>query len=249
MMVLVKQIGGQTYMPKFVEDEKYLNTTEAIQVLGGSKQSFYSNAKPHLASRPFGTRKNPWYKESDILALKEGKGVRKADISIEGMFADWTKYLKSLGYSAETTDDIRDTTTLPQDVVIRFKLPSDRVFFKRERKSYANGTPICIWTTYYPADLLKDVLDQLILGESIDVIEYIKRNHGFIVKEIEERYTARLTTFEELNSFQLKTEQAVLTLQRVGYTKGEQNLVLYSDMALLGNWFDIKKKYEVSHWD
>lgn len=236
-------------MSKIVDGKKYLTATEAMQLGGVSRQFFYDNVKPRLTPHYIGARKSPLYEEQQVLEVKEGKSVRRADITIQGIFADWTEYLEGLGYDALTLDDTRELTVLPDDAIRLFKLPSGRKFFKRERMSYASGTPICVWSTYYPADLLQPVLDQLIKGESVHAIEYIKEMHGLVVKDIDERYTARLTTFEELNRFQLRNDQAVLTLQRASYTEGQKNLIMYSDMALLGNWFDVRRQYQTSHWD
>lgn len=236
-------------MTRIENDEEYLNTKEAMKFFEAPNQRFYKIIKPQLPVHRFDGKTTPWYKKSDMEALKAGKTVRKADISIEGMFSDWTKHLEGLGYLAATLDDTREITTLPEEAIKKFKLPADRLFFKRERMSYANGVPICVWSTYYPADLLEDVLDDLVKGESIHVIEYIKDKYGFIVKSIEERYTARITTFEEEARFRTRNEQAVLTLQRVCCTKDDKDLVLYSDMVLLGDWFDAKRRYTVDHWD
>lgn len=236
-------------MSKFVRGKKYLNATEAAQLVEGSRQFFYDNVKPRLTPHHFGARKTPLYEEEEIKTVMEGKSVRNANISIRGMFADWTEYLEGLGYNAQTLDDTREIATLPDDAVRIFKLSPDRKFFKRERKSYASGTPICVWSTYYPADLLEPVLDQLIQGDPIHAIEYIKDVHGLVIKDVDERYTARLTTIAEHNQFDLRNDQAVLSLQRASYTKGEKDLVLFSDMALLGNWFDARRQYTVDHWD
>lgn len=236
-------------MVKVVDNEEYLNTSESIKFFEAPRQRFYDNIRPQLPVYRFDGKKAIWHKKSDMEALKEGKPVRMANISIEGMFADWTKHLESLGYLAETRDDTKEVVVLPDDAVKKYQLPADRMFFKRERMSYASGIPICVWSTYYPVDLLEDVIDRIMLGENINIIEYIKEKHGFIVKSVDERYVARITTFEEQDRFHLRKEQAVLTLQRVCCTKDDKDLVLYSDMVLLGDWFDAKRKYTVDHWD
>lgn len=236
-------------MVKVVDNEEYLNTSESIKFFEAPRQRFYDNIRPQLPIHRFDGKKAIWHKRSDMEAFKEGKPVRKADISITGMFSDWAKHLEDLGYNAETKDDEKIITTLPEDAVKFFKLSPDRKFLKREKMSYASGTPICVWSTYYPVDLIEPVLDQIMRGDSIHIIEYIKDVYGLTPQEADERNTARIATFIEQTRFHLRNEQAVLTIQRAAYTKGEKDLILYSDMVLLGDWFDFRRKYPINHWD
>jgi DNA-binding GntR family transcriptional regulator len=169
------------------------------------------------------------------------------EITITGMFADWTQHLEDLGYRAETKDTVREITKLPENAVRLFGLPADRVCFKRERMSYANGTPICAWSTYYPIDLLDNILGQLIQGAPISVMDHVYDMHHLTLTVVDERYASRITTFDELNRFQLTEEQSILILERAGFTHNS-DLILYSEMSLLGNWFDVRRTYTVDHW-
>lgn len=236
-------------MARTEENEKYLNTTEVRELFDrASKSRFYNNIQPQLRVYRFKGKKTPWYKEVEVLALRDGKPIRHADITITGIFASWTEHLGSLGYQAETVDTVIEITTLPEDVCKTFCLPVDKQMIRRERMSFADGHPICIWSTYYPVDLVGPLLDDMKRGTS-HVVEHIRDSHGLVVGVTRDRYTSRITTFDELNRFQLSHEEPVLILQRASYTKNKKQFVFFSDMVLLGNWFVIDHEQEVDVWD
>lgn len=236
-------------MPRIEDGEKYLNTTEVRTVFdNASKGRFYNNIQSRLRVYRFGGKKTPWYKESEVLALKEGKPLRQADITISGIFASWTEHLASLGYSSNTVDTVIEVTTLPEDVCKNFQLPPDKQMVRRERMSFVDRQPICIWSTYYPVDLVGNLLDSMKKG-SVHVVEHIKDIHGITVGVTRDRYTARITTFEEQNQFHLRSEEAVLILQRASYTRDKKRFLFFSDMVLLGDWFVIDHEQDVDIWD
>jgi DNA-binding GntR family transcriptional regulator len=86
-------------------------------------------------------------------------------------------------------------------------------------------------------------------GTASSIVEHIKEKYSIIIGRPRDKYTARVTTFEELNLFQLITDEPVLILQRVSYTRDKKTLVLYSDMFLLGSWFAPEHEYDVHVWD
>ncbi len=238
-------------MSKIVEDQEYLDTQEVLAELDASKKRFYSNVKPYLRTYHFDAKKTPWYRKRDVLALKGGKLARMASISISGIQRDWTSFLRASGYHAVTIDRTIETGVfLPKDAIEMFKLPADKKFVKRSRMTIVDGVPICAWDTYYPLELVEgDILDEMKHGFEIDVVKRIKEKYGIVVGIAKDKYTARNATFEEQELLQLLSNDPVLILQRVSYTRDRQTLVLYSDMVLLGSWFAPEHEYEVNIWE
>lgn len=235
-------------MSKIVENEEYLDTEEVMEELAASKKLFYASIKPNLHAHHFEGKKKPWYRKKDVLALKAGKPVRKASIAITGMFGSWTAFAQSQ-YQAETDLRSIEVTTLPDDTVERFQLPADKQFMKRSRLTRVGRTPICTWDIYYPLELVSDIVEPMKLGVAYHMVEYIKEKHSLVVGHARDIYSARMTTLDEQNLFQLPADEPVLILQRASYTKDKKTLVLFSDMVLLGNWFVHEHEYDVPIWD
>jgi hypothetical protein len=237
-------------MPKVVEDIEYLDSQEVMVEFDAPRKRFYSNIRPNLHPYTFDGKKKPWYKKIDVLALKAGKPVRKGSIPLlGGIQQDWTASLRSLGYNAETLLDKTDhAATLPEDAVEAFRLPADQKFFKRTRSTRVNGKPICTWSSYYPLEFVGDIIDKIEQGTISDIVKYIADVHHVVVGRATDKYTARITTFEEHTKFQLLNDEPVLILQRASYTRDKKTLVLYSDMVLLGSWFAPEHEYDVNIW-
>jgi DNA-binding GntR family transcriptional regulator len=236
-------------MSRIENGEVYLDTDETRIVFdNASKGRFHNSIRDRLTRYRFGGKVKPWYREAEVLALKEGKQIRKADIPLSGIFKDWTAYLSSLNYQSETKDTQIEITTLPEDVIEIFHLPADKQVVKRERMSYANGAPICVWSTYYPVDLIENMIGPMKAGKAGDLVKYIKKNHGLAVGKTRDRYSARETTFEEMDRFQLRKEETVIILRRASYTE-ERKFLFFSDMVLLANWFVIDEERDVDIWD
>lgn len=236
-------------MTKLVEGTTYLTATEAIQKIGGSRQSFYKNVKPYLRPYHFGSRQAPWYNEKEVIAVATGKPIRKGNIPITGMFVDWTEYARSLGYNAKTVNRDMQVGPLPEDIATTFNLPSDKIFVRRGRMTTVDGQPIASWDTYYPEEYVSDILTQIQRGTASNIVEHIKEKHGLVVGKVKDRYSARITTLDELNLFQLFNDEPVLILQRISLDKDQATLVLFSDMVLLGSWFTIEREEEINAWD
>lgn len=234
---------------KSVDGEEYLNTEEAIKEFGVSRQSFYDNARPYLQVYRFDAKRTPWYRRHDVRALKSGKPVRRASIAITGMFADWTEHARSLGYNVQTVERDVEVGPLPRDIAEMFRIPVDQQFVRRGRMTFIDGTPICHWSTYYPAELVDDILDELRHGSAHDIVEHIREKRGIVIGQVNDTYSTRITTFDEQNLFHLLNSEPVLVLQRVALTADQKILVLFSDMTLLGNWFVIKRTEKIHHWD
>jgi hypothetical protein len=236
-------------MPKIVNGEEYLDTTETRKVFDAPKKRFYDNIKPQLHLYRFDGKKTPWYKKREVIALKEGKPLRKATLTLAGgLQRDWTQYLRTLGYNANTETTVIQIVSLPQEAIEAFGLPADKQFVQRERMTLVDRVPICKWSTYYPVEFVGDVLDRMKTGSMEHIVEHIKDTHGVVVGYTRERHTARITTFEEEACFQSLSEEAVLVLQRVAYTADRKVLVFYSDMVLLGSWFAPEYEKFVDVW-
>lgn len=234
-------------MVKVVDGITYLNASEAIERIGASRQSFYSNVKPYL--RPYHFGKKVLFNEAEVMALATGKPLRKATIPITGMFVDWTEYARSLGLNAQTEN--RDVTVnyLPNDIATTFHLPTDQLFVKRGRMTSVDGQPICSWDTWYKLDYVADILAQIKTGEARNIPEHMRNVHGVKIGRVKDRYSTRITTLDELNLFRLFADEPVLLLQRISWSKDEQAVVLFSDMVLLGSWFVIEREETINYWD
>lgn len=237
-------------MSKIVEGVEYLNTDEVLAELGASKKRFYSNVKPQLRVYQFEGKKAPWYKKHEVLALKSGQIERTAPITISGILRNWTTHVRALGYQIDTKNREIETVTLPDKVAAAFGIDPERQFAKRSRISFVNRVPICIWTTYYPLELVEgDIYEEMKRDEEADVVRRIKEKHGLSIGWAKDRYSARLATTEEQEVLQLLRDDPVLVLQRVSYTRDKKTLVLYSHMTLLGTWFAPEHEYEVNIWE
>lgn len=239
-------------MPRIEAGEEYLNGQEVMALWPASKNLFYDNIRPRLQTYHFGGRKKPhYYKESEVLALRSGKPLMQRNpIIISGIFGDWTIYLRSLGYRAETVNFAIEIVSLPEEVIAAFQLPVSRQFARRSRMTLTNGVPICTWSTYYPLELVQEkILDEMKHDPTLDVVKRIKETHGSAVEWERNRYTARDTTLEEQELLKLLTNEPVLILQRVCFTKDKQILTHVSHMTLLGSWFAIEHDSSVRIWD
>jgi DNA-binding GntR family transcriptional regulator len=228
----------------------FLTTPETIQEMHTSRKTFYANIRPQLQAHFFDGKKAPWYKKTDIIDLKNGRVVRKASISISGIQKDWSMYLRSLGYRVGTIDrSIEENVFLPQDAIDFFLLSASEKFVKRSRVTFANDMPICAWSTYYPISLIGgSILDKMKDSVEVDVVQLIKEQHNIAVSIAKDKYTARSATFEEQELLQLISNDPILVLQRASYTENREQLVLYSDMSLLGSWFAPEHEYKVDIW-
>jgi UTRA domain len=236
-------------MSIFIEGNTYLDTQEVLSEIKVSKPVFYKNIRPLLQVHHFAGRRKPYYKKADVQALKSGKPTRKANIVISGILADWTVYLRSLGFHAETIVRTLETVTLPQDAIEAFRLSPEQQFVRRSKMTLADGQPICAWDTYYPLDLVRGAIYEAMKADfAFDVVKSIKAVHGVVVEVARDRYTARLASLAEQELLQLRTNEPILQLQRASYTRGKNRLVLYSDMALLGSWFSPEMEYPVNVW-
>lgn len=59
-------------LAKVVNGQTYISTSQAIELLQASKQTFYTNARPCLHAHRFGGKSKPWYSEEEVIALRDG---------------------------------------------------------------------------------------------------------------------------------------------------------------------------------
>lgn len=241
-------------MPRIENAEEYLNGNEVMDLWPASKNLFYSNIQPRLQTYHFDGKKRPhYYKKSEVLALKGGEPTTQREpIIISGIFGDWTLHLRSRGYQAITMTGAIEQLTLPEEVRNTFHIPSERQFIRRSRKTLANGVPICMWSTYYPLELVQGkILDKMKQDSTLDIVKSIREEHGIAVRWEKNRYTGRNATLEEQEDLQLLTNEPVLILQRGCWTDDRQTLTHVSHMTLLASWFAIEHDFPVSTnvWD
>lgn len=236
-------------MPRIENNEEYLNGDEVMKMWPASRNLFYGSIQPRLQAYHFDGKMRPhYYKKSDVLALKSGKPApHKERITISGIFGDWTVYLRSLGYQAETVNHGEvEVVVLPEEVSATFHISAEKPFARRTRMTLANGAPICVWSTYYPLELIGDeILAEMRQDPKLDVIKRMKDVHGITVGWERDRYTTRNTTLEEQKLLQLLTNEPILILQRECRTADKQLLTHVSHMTLLGSWFAIEHDFPV----
>jgi hypothetical protein len=238
-------------MSRIVNNEEYLNGEEVMSFWPASKNLFYDSIQPRLQTYHFDGKKRPhYYKKSEVIALRSGKPtVHREPITISGIFGDWTVYLRSLGYQADTISQAVETATLPEETTATFHIPSEKQFVRRTRQTLANGVPICVWSTYYPLELVEGtILTEMKQDPRLHVVERIREVHGVAVGWEKDRYTARNATQAEQEDLQLVTNEPVLILQRGCWTSDRQVLAFVSHMTLLGSWFAIEHDSPVKVW-
>jgi hypothetical protein len=238
-------------MSRIENNEEYLNGNEVMEMWPASRNLFYGSIQPRLQSYHFDGKRRPhYYKKSEVLALKSGKSLtRKELITISGIFGDWTIYLRSLGYQADTVNREIEIVTLPEETSSTFHIAPERRFLRRSRMTLANGAPICVWSTYYPVELVEgEILGEIEQNPTLDIIKRMKDVHEITVGWERNRYTARNTTLEEQGLLKLLTNEPVLILQRGCWTSDKQILTHISHMTLLGSWFAIEHDSPVTVW-
>lgn len=237
-------------MPKTVEGEEYLSTQEVRDTFDkASKKRFYDNIKPYLRVYHFDGRRLPWYSKNEVLALKDGKPVRKASIAITGMFSNWTQHARSLGFSVQSVERERKVEHLPVGVAESFHVTTDEEFVRVSEMSWIEGQPVCAWVSWYPLALVHEALPQILDGSLHDIIGYIADRHDIVIREVNDVYGARFATFEEMALLQLLNNEPLLILQRMARTEDQQIVVLYQDMQLLSNWFVVRRTENIHYWD
>ncbi len=236
-------------MNKIVGTEEYLSAADAAEILGVSIARFYTNARKSLRVYRFDAKKVKWYNKNQVLAMKEGKPVRKASIAITGMFSNWTEHARSLGFAITSEDTDTSTEGLPQDLKESFYVTTNQEYICKTQLSRIDGVPVCSWSSFYPVELVREVAPQILDGSMHNIIEYIADRHGLVIREVSDVYIGRNTTFDEQVKFQLLNDEPVLVLQRMAQTEDHQVVVLYQQMELLSSWFVIRRTENIHHWD
>jgi len=202
------------------------------------------------------------YSRTDLMkavdGIKEGKKIkasrekvainpleRKANIVISGQFGSWTEVAER-DYGATSEVCSVEIASLPEHVAKLFHISPDERFFKRVRLTRVGATVICSWATYYPLEAINDILEPLMSGSAAHITEHVKQKHQITAVSNRDVYYSRMTTLEELNKFQLPDDEAILVLQRASYGADKSQLILISDMALLGSWFIHEHEYDMA---
>lgn len=236
-------------MSRTENNEEYLNTPEAIIVLGISKQLFYNNAKPQLRVYRFDAKKQPFYKKSDVISLKEGTTVRKPAIVISGLFKDWSAHVRNLGHAVETVDkDSFHVAPAPENVAAFFGITAGSDVVTRTQLNAIDGEPVCVWVSYYPVSIVKgEIFEEVTGNPRSDVVKLMKEKRGIAITHATDKIGTRLPTTMEQAQLKIVSNEPVFTLDRVSYTDDEK-AVLFQSMVLLGSSFQLSYPYQVEHW-
>lgn len=236
-------------MSRIENNEEYCDLQETLALLGGmSKQLFYKNAKPRLRVFNFDARKRPFYKKSDVLALKSGKQVRKPSFVISGMFNSWTEYAKSFGHVVETVDrESPYVVSASGDVALSMGLPVGKDVVKCVQMNIIDGEPVCLWTTYYRRDLVDDaLLDELEGNPRISIRSRIQEKHHLSVARAVDKITARLGTSEEQAILKIVPDEPVFVLERPSYAS-DDSVMMFQSMVLIASYFALSYPYVVGN--
>ncbi|WP_376793714.1 UTRA domain-containing protein [Thermogemmatispora sp.] len=230
---------------KVINGEEYLTIDEVLRLWPASRNLFYKRIKPRLRTYHFEGKATPrFYKKAEVLALRDGRLEQRDPILISGLLGDWTVFLRSLGYQAETKTISVEITDLPEEVARTFRLHSDQRFVRRTRMTLANGIPICFWSTYYPVELVGEILAEIQRDPSLDVIKRIRELRSLSPAWERDRYLARNASPEEQALLQLVTNEPVLVVQRGCWTsKDKQTLTHISHMVLVASWFSVEHEF------
>ncbi|MBX5457791.1 MAG: UTRA domain-containing protein [Thermogemmatispora sp.] len=238
-------------MPRIVNGEEFLTTAEVLKTWPASKKLFYDRIHPWLRCYHFDGKVKPnYYKKSEVEALRTGQPFQREPILLSGILGDWTIYLRSLGFQAETRTYAVKRSSLPEEIARTFQIDPDQQFVQRSRMTIvSNKAPICFWSTYYPLDLVKGtILSEMEKNPSLDVLKRIKEVHGITIGWERDRYLARNASPEEQKLLRLLTNEPVLTIYRGCWTQDKQTLTHISYMILLASWFAVEHEFPVA-WD
>lgn len=236
-------------MPRTEKGEVFLDTSESAAELGISRQLFYVNAKPMLRVYRFDAKKQPFYKKSDVIALKEGLPMRKPPIVISGLFKDWTTHVRNLGHAVETVDkEVFHVAPAPENVAAFFGIHAGDDVVTRMQMNAIDGEPACLWVSYYPFSLVEgEIFEEVSRNPRSSIIGLLKEKHGVVISHAVDKIGARLPTPIEQEQLKIVSGEPVFTLDRMSYTD-EDKVVLYQSMVLLASVFQLTYPYRVEHW-
>lgn len=237
-------------MSKIVNHEEYWEIREVLDYLSMSRTTFYREGGPkqRLREYTFEGKTKPWYRREEVVALAEGRLDERPHIVIRGILRDWTAYARSVGLQIDTVNcTVEVGVQLPRDVCSWLPVKPETAFVKRSRISFVEGVPVCHWATYYPLVLVGQFLERIKVDEEFNIVAALLEQRGVTITRAKDRYRAREAGLFEQEILQLKRPETVLQLQRAAYSE-RGKLVLYSDMALLGSWFEPEIEYPVNHW-
>lgn len=233
-------------MPKIINGEEFLTTEEVMAFWPASRNLFYKRIQPRLRAYHFEGKATPhYYKKTEVEALRSGQPIKRDPIVLSGILGDWTVYVRSLGFEAETKTISLEICSLPEEIRRTFHLSSERQFVRRSRMTLANGVPICQWSTYFPLELIGgEIFAEMQRDSSLDVLRRIREIHGLSVAWERDRYSARNASPEEQALLQLLTNEPVLVVQRACFSK-DRTLTHISHMILIASWFAVEHEFPV----
>lgn len=236
-------------MPKEVDGKTYLNTQEAREFFANaSPERFNENIKPHLHVYQFNGRKIPkYYALEECRELARGNLIGRPPIVISGLLKNWQEYVRAVGLHAETVTNVIEERVYLADetALIEFHLEAELPMLRRERMTFVQRTPICVWSSYYPMPLVAQFLLDIKHDLDFDIVKAVQEQRGIKIIKATDRLTAHLATQFQQEILQLSRPEPILRLQRAAYSEAG-NIVIYSDMALLSQWFAPSYSYSVS---
>lgn len=232
---------------KIVDDVEYWDIRETYMHLNMTRATFYRSVKEKLHVYFFEGRSKPWYKRSEVVALAQGKLEERPHIVLRGLLKNWTHYAQELGLPVETINCMVEIgVSLAPELCTWLGVIPESTFIKRSRVSFLDTTPICYWETYYSRVLVSQFIDSIKHEPDFDLVAALQEQRGITIKRAKERHIAREASLFEQEILQLRRPEPVLQLQRAAYSELGR-LVLYSDMSLLGSWFEPELSYDVDH--
>ncbi|MBA2676894.1 MAG: hypothetical protein H0U76_00630 [Ktedonobacteraceae bacterium] len=128
----------------------------------------------------FDAKRSTWYSEAEVLNLKNGVAVRKGAIRLSNIQQNWMQDIIDMGYDARTENRGEiEIVSLPEDAITAFHLPPTQQFVRRSRMTLVYDSPICLWSSYYPLNLVEgEILEEMRRNVATDVVKRIKEVHG-----------------------------------------------------------------------
>lgn len=235
-------------MPKNVNGEEYVNLTEAQSLLGMSKQLWYNNVKPHLPVYRFDGRRKPFYRKRDVLALRDGKKVRKAFVVAPGSQKLWSDPMKERGCNVATVDYASPKImAIPEELACISGLAEGTEVVKRMRLNRVDEETLALFITYYPLHLVQgEILERMLRDDQTDAGRMLQDTNNVKIVRAVDVLSTRLATPEEQEALHIG-EEIVSVLHRVSFA-GDNSVILVQEIVMILNCFSFRYEYSASHW-
>lgn len=223
----------------------YLTATEASKELGLSRQRFYESVKLMLRAHKITTRKNIYYREDEVMALKNVHHIEDMPIMLQGITGNFEKYMRSLGYEV-SVEDLAVPTTIVMDKQIAdvFGKSVGSPVIVRKRRQSVQGVHYRLVVNYYPVELAdEEILAKMQNDEEADVPALIRNKHHLTIEYVHESVKARFPTREERGLLGIRSNVPVVEIKRTNYASDKRTMIMYNELVLMAGYFQLDYDY------